>query len=142
MPTAPRATKRSAQGSAKKKPAVKVQSRAAKAVRIGVYRDMRGGMTIDEDLSANGKAAPLSQSVAEGTKKAYASAFVHWVVWRRVGGLPLLLERTQPGAWEDELCELYAHIGHTMGYSWSYCHSVLYSIIRRVHRLARANLDI
>ena len=103
---------------------------------------MRGGMAVDEDLPANGKAAPLSQSVAEGTKKAYASAFVHWVVWRRVGGLPLLLERTQPGAWEDELCELYAHIWHTMGYSWSYCHLVLYSIIRRVHRLARANLDI
>lgn len=141
MPTAPRATKRSAQGSAKKKPAVKVQSRAAKAVRIGVYRDMRGGMTIDEDLSANGKAALLSQSVAEGTKKTYASAFVHWVVWRRVGGSTLLLERTQPDAWEDELCEFYAHRGHTMGYSWSYCHSMLHSI-RRVHRLARVNLDI
>ena len=41
-PKQPRATARAASGSAKKKkPQSKVQSRTAKSVRVGVYRDMR-----------------------------------------------------------------------------------------------------
>ena len=142
MPKQPRAAAKAASGSAKKKkPQSKVQSRTAKSVRVGVYRDMRGSLTLDDNLSANAQGFLMSQSVAEGTKRTYDTAFIHWIIWRRSGESPTLLERSRPDEWEDELCEFYAHMGHTMGYSWSYCHSMLYAI-RRVHRLARINLDL
>ena len=44
-------------------------------------------------------------------------------------------------SWEDEISDFYAHVGYNMGYSWAYCHSMLYAI-RRVHRLNRINLYI
>ena len=142
MPKQPRATARAAPGSAKKKkPQSKVRSRTAKSVRVGVYRDMRGALRLDDSLPADAQGFLMPQSVAEGTKRTYGTAFIHWTIWRRSGEVPTLLERSRPDEWEDELCEFYAHMGHTMGYSWSYCHSMLYAI-RRVHRLARINLDL
>jgi hypothetical protein len=86
MPKQPRATARAASGSAKKKkPQSKVQSRTAKSVRVGVYRDMRGALTLDENLSADAQGFLMSQSVAEGTKRTYDTAFIHWIIWRRSG---------------------------------------------------------
>ena len=51
-------------------------------------------------------------------------------------GEPLMLDPTRPGEWEDTICEFYGVVAHTMGYSHSYCHGMLYAI-RRQHRLRR-----
>ena len=137
VPRAPRAP--SAVGSTKKSSSTKVVSRSQ--VRGGL-RDMRGKMSLESDGHNSAKGMLAAASVSTGTKRTYGNAFAHWAIWRRAANLPLLLERSNsPGVWEDELCDFYAHVGVTMGYSWDYCHSMLYAI-RRVHRLARVNLDI
>ena len=108
----------------------------------GGLRTMAGKMSLDSGGHNEAKGMLAAASVSTGTKRTYGNAFAHWAIWRRAADLPLLLERTDsPGVWEDELCDFYAHVGVTMGYSWDYCHSMLYAI-RRVHRLARINLDI
>jgi integrase len=137
VPRAPQASSRA--GPSKKSPSRKVVSRSQ--VRGG-YRDMKGGMSLESGGHNEAKGMLAAASVSTGTKRTYGNAFAHWAIWRRAVNLPLLLERSDsPGAWEDELCDFYAHVGVTMGYSWDYCHSMLYAI-RRVHRLARINLDI
>ena len=137
VPRAQRAS--SVAGSTKKPSSTKVVSRSQ--VRGGL-RDMRGKMSLESDGHCSAKGMLAAASVSTGTKRTYGNAFAHWAIWRRAVNLPLLLERSDsPGVWEDELCDFYAHVGVTMGYSWDYCHSMLYAI-RRVHRLARINLDI
>ena len=65
MPKQPRAAAKAASGSAKKKkPQSKVQSRTAKSVRVGVYRDMRGALALDGNLPADAQGFLMSQSVA------------------------------------------------------------------------------
>ena len=83
----------------------------------------------------------LSDSISEGTKKTYAQCFSAWIIWRTVRGAPLLLSRFEPEAWEDELCDFYAHGGYTMGYSFSYMQNRLYAV-RRFHHLHRIPIDI
>ena len=137
--------RRTADGSTKKGVSRKamLHSRGDKAIRGGP-RPMHGNLRFGSPSgsgSAEAEASLLSQSVSEGTKNTYATAFIPWAVWRKARKQTLLLDPSLPGSWEDELCAFYAHVGWNMGYSWSYCHSTLYSI-RRAHRLVRTNLDI
>ena len=137
--------RRTTDGSTKKGVSRKamLHSRGDKAIRGGprpMHGNLRFGSTSGSG-SAEAKAALLSQSVSEGTKNTYATVFIRWAVWRKARKQTLMLDPSLPGLWEDELCAFYAHVGWNMGYSWSYCQSMLYSI-RRAHRLVRTNLDI
>ena len=139
--------RRTADGSTKKGVSGKemLHSRGDKAIRGGA-RPMHGNLRFGSSSgsgSAEAKASLLSQSVSEGTKNTYATAFIPWAVWRKARKKTLMLDPSlPPGLWEDELCAFYAHVGWNMGYSWSYRHNMRYSIIRRAHRLVRTNLDI
>ena len=67
--------------------------------------------------SAEAKAALLSQSVSEGAKNTYATAFIPWAIWRKARKQTVMLDPSLPGLWEDGLCAFYAHVGWNMGYS-------------------------
>ena len=156
-----RSTRRAAAGSTKdlapttaRKPAAKPKSevaakpaskkstdRTAKMVRGGP-RPMHGELSLGATVHANeARAVLLAASIGEGTKKTYATAFGAWQLWRRTRGEPLFLDPTRPGEWEDVMCEFYGVVAYTMGYSYSYCHGMLYAV-RRQHRLRRINLDV
>ena len=119
----------------------KGRDRTEKLLRGGL-RPMHGELTLDgTELANEARGTLLSASVGEGTKKTYAVAFGLWQLWRRVREEPLMLDPTRPGEWEDTICEFYGVVAHTMGYSHSYCHGMLYAI-RRQHRLRRIYLDV
>ena len=101
---------------------------------------MHGKMSFNSNLG-KAKSFLLDNSISEGTKTTYATNFMPWVVWRAARQQTLLLDIRKPETWEDEICDFYSHVGYNMGYSWSYCHGMLYAI-RRVHRLARIPLDV
>lgn len=83
----------------------------------------------------------LAHATSDGTKRTYGTAFGAWALWRRARGQLILLDELRDKDWEDEICDFFAHGGRTMGYSWHYMHTRLYSM-RYAHHEHRIGLDI
>jgi hypothetical protein len=110
--------------------------------RAGVRKKPRvvRGSASSADISRS-RSQLLAHATSDGTKRTYGTAFGAWALWRRARGQLILLDELRDKDWEDEICDFFAHGGRTMGYSWHYMHTRLYSM-RYAHHEHRIGLDI